>query len=153
MSSAWLLSWNPQKWNWQNYDNLCARTKDGQTVIEPWTCHSKKPLIGDEVFLIKIGEKPRGIIAHGYICRESYSERHYDFERAAKGEKTNHIDAEFDLILNYENERILSQDLLKEILPDQQWSPQGSGIRIRENVLPELKMNWETTVEKYKGNK
>ena len=152
MSLAWLLSWNPVKWKWDNYYSLCNRTKEGKTVIESWTSQSKKPLIGDEIFLIKIGDKPRGIIGHGRVCRESYSAPHYNPERAAKGEMTNHIDAECDMILNYETEKILSQDLLKEILPGQHWSPQGSGIQIRESILPDLKMKWEELAKEYKGN-
>ncbi len=146
MSVVWLTTWNPKRWEWKDYSTLCAGTRKGQTTIEPWTCMSRKPQLGDEVFLMKTGKKPRGIIGHGYIVREPYPAPHYDEERAARGELTNHIDVEFDRILNYETEAILSQALLKQQLPEQQWSPQGSGIRIREEVVLGVKKMWDELV-------
>jgi len=144
MSSVWLLSWNPKNWKWDKYSEWCVGTKSGERFIESWTCHSKKPAIGDEFYLIKLGEKPRGLIGHGYIARESYSAPHYNNERAQKGEKTNHIDAEFDRIFNYELEKFIDQEYLKSAFPDQNWSPQGSGIQIREKYVPLIKRLWDT---------
>ena len=142
MSSTWLLSWNPKRWVWENYSEWCDVIKEGETRVEPWTCHSKKPSVGDEFYLMKTGDRHRGIIGHGHIVKESYPAPHFDQENAVKGKKTNHVDAEFDLLINYETESILSQDALKKLLPEQQWSPQGSGIQIREEVLPGLRKLW-----------
>lgn len=146
MSKTWLLSWNPKNWNWEKYSEWCTGTKAGNCYKESWTCHSKKPSIGDEFFLLKTGIQPRGIIGHGHIARESYDAPHYNAERASKGEVTNHIDASFDRLLNYENDPILLQDDLKERFPEQQWSPQGSGIQIRPEVVPLLTKLWEETI-------
>lgn len=143
MNSVWLLSWNPRNWNWSEYSEWCVGTKKGKKYTETWTCHSKKPNIGDEFYLIKLGQKPRGIIGHGYIIRESYSAPHYNTERAEKGEKTNHIDVEFDLVYDYETEIFLGQEILKTTFPNQNWSPQGSGIQIRREYLQRLKMLWD----------
>ena len=148
-NNVWLLSWNPDKWNWKKYAEWCNGTKYGVKFTESWTCRSEKPAVGDEFYLIKQGDKPRGIIGHGHIVRESYSAPHYNAERAKKGEKTNHIDVEFDYLLNYETEPILDQGHLKKILPDQHWSPQGSGIQIREEIVPKLNELWV----KLKNNK
>ena len=103
MSSVWLLSWNPKNWKWDKYSEWCVGTKIGERFIESWTCHSKKPAVGDEFYLIKLGEKLRGLIGHGYIARESYSAPHYD----------------------YEQEKFIDQEYLKNSFPDQNWSPQG----------------------------
>lgn len=143
MNSVWLLSWNPKNWRWDKYSEWCAATKNGEKFTETWTCRSKKPAVGDEIFLIKLGQKPRGIIGHGYVIRKSYSAPHYNSELAEKGKKTNHIDVEFDRLYNYETERILNQDTLKKTLPGQNWSPQGSGIRIRRECTKRLKMLWD----------
>lgn len=140
---VWLLSWNPKNWKWDKYSEWCDGTEIGKRFTESWTCLSKKPAVGDEVYLIKLGEKPRGIIGHGYISREAYSAPHYNPERAEKGEKTNHVDVEFDRIYSYETERYLDQEILKNTFHSQNWSPQGSGIRIREEYSPRLKMLWD----------
>ncbi len=90
-----------------------------------------------EVFLIKIVEEPKGIIAHGYVTEEPYleDERYY-------------INVEFDKILDYENEEILKQEDLMIKFPEQKWSPQASGIEIKETILPELKRMWDELVKK-----
>lgn len=114
--------------------------------MESWTCASKQPLIGDEVFLMKTGNQPRGIMAHGVVARESYEGAHYDPQKAAAGVTASHIDVKFDWIQNYTYEKILSQDELKERFPDQTWSPMGSGIEIKE-CLPELKELWGKLID------
>ena len=37
----------------------------------------------------------------------------------------------------------IDQDILKSLFPSQHWSPQGSGIQIREEVAPKLKKLWD----------
>ena len=139
---AWLLTWNPASWDWTNYKAWCKETKLGSKFVEPWTCASKQPAVGDEIFLIKTGSKPRGILAHGYVAKGAYEADHYDPEKAAAGVKSNHIDAEYDWIQDFDSEPMLMQDDLKVKLPDQQWSPMGSSIEIKSSVLPELKKMW-----------
>ncbi|WP_345940865.1 AAA family ATPase [Granulicatella sp. zg-84] len=139
---AWLLTWNPASWNWTNYKTWCKDTKLGNKFVESWTCASKQPTVGDEIFLIKTGSKPRGILAHGYVVKGAYEADHYDPEKAEAGVKSNHIDTEYDWIQDYDTESMLMQDDLKTTLPDQQWSPMGSGIEIKSSVLPELKKMW-----------
>lgn len=108
--SYWLLSWNPDNWEWKNYDDCCRKTKSGGTHIEPHTCHSTKPRIGDEVFLMKTGKKePKGIIAHGTVVKESYTAPHYDSDKAEQGVTKAYIDASYDCILNYKTEPILER--------------------------------------------
>ena len=141
-SQAWLLTWNPAKWNWKSYKDWCEGTKTGKKFKEPWTCYSKQPKIGDELFLMKTGEQPRGIFAHGYVIKESYEAPHYDDKKAAEGKKESHIDVEFDRIQDCDSEQILSQDDLKAKFPDQEWSPQISGIAIKGKIVPELKALW-----------
>lgn len=145
---AWLLTWNPDNWNWENYDEACISTKDGETVVVPWTCSSKQPIVGDEIFLIKTGKQPRGIIAHGRVAKAPYEAPHYDPEKAAAGVVSGHIDAEYDWIQNYENEVLLLQDDLKVKFPEQQWSPMGSGIEIRNEYISDIRKMWKELVNK-----
>ena len=141
----WLLSWNPSRWNWEEYDQLCTDTISDHTFIRRWSCTNTNPKIGDEVFLIKLGhDKPRGIIGHGTVHRESYRDDHYDETKAAEGQKINRIDVEFDCLLNYKNEKILLQDDLKEKCSSQTWAPQSSGIEIKAEVIPTLQNLWKT---------
>ena len=67
--SAWLLTWNPANWEWEEFAEWCEGTKKGEKFVMRWTCQSKKPEVGDHVFLMKSGEQPRGIMAHGRVVK------------------------------------------------------------------------------------
>lgn len=144
---GWLMTWNPANWEWEGFDKLCVETKNGKTHIEAWNCSSKQPVIGDDVFLMKTGEQPRGIMAHGHIAKASYTAPHYDPEKNVAGVTTGYVDVEFDWIQNYKSEKLLIQDILKKKFPTQNWSPIGSGIEIKE-CLPELKAMWVELIGK-----
>jgi 5-methylcytosine-specific restriction protein B len=139
---CWLITWNPQNWKWKEYVDWCVSSKQGINHTMSWSCQSKQPAINDNVFLIKLGEQPRGIIAHGRVVRTYYEAPHYDEKKAAEGKKARRIDVEFDRIQNFESEPILQQDDLKEKFPKCQWSPQGSGIEIKEEWLSQLNAMW-----------
>ena len=144
---AWLLLWNPSKWNWKDYEEWCERTKKGEKYTNTWTSISKQPLKGDEVFLIKLGDSaPKGIIAHGYVI----SEVTYQVE----GDNSNYVDVEFDRIQNYKKDLILLQeDLRNKFEVKHKWSPQPSGIEIDETILPELRKMWNKLINGDENNK
>lgn len=141
--NVWLISWNKDNWNWENYEKKCAETASGMPVAEEWACASLKPKYGDEVFIIKLGEKPRGIFGHGRVIKEAFEGEHYDKDKAAAGKKERYIGVSFDRILNYKEENILSQDELAVQCKSQHWSPQNSGIMIKPDAVPMLHAMWE----------
>ena len=140
---VWLISWNKDNWAWGNFSEICEQTKQGQTFTDSWACTSKLPKIGEEVFLIKLGEEPRGIIGHGFVKRTTYEKPHYNPSKAAEGKMISSIDVEFDRLIDYENENYLSQKELVNKCASQHWSPQNSGIEIKPEVLPVLRLLWE----------
>lgn len=139
---AWLLTWNSGKWNWDNYEEACKNTQRGETELEPWTCVSKQPKIGDDVYLMKTGDQPRGIIAHGKVAKESYLKPRFDDE----DKEVKYIDVAFDYIADHKSGNMISQDELNEKIPEQTWSPMGSGIEIKEPGLSILKEMWKKLV-------
>ena len=133
---ALLLSWNPENLDW-NYKEAYLKVKNGEKYEIDWRTSRKNGVEEKtEVFLIKLGdEEPKGIIAHGHVTEEPYleGERYY-------------VNVEFDKILDYENEEILKQEDLMLKFPEQKWSPQASGIEIKETILPELKEMWSKLI-------
>ena len=131
-----LLIWNPENADW-NYKEACLKVKNGEKYETDWRTSRKNGVEEKtEIFLIKLGdEEPKGIIAHGHVTEEPYleDERYY-------------INVEFDKILDYENEEILKQEDLMLKFPEQKWSPQASGIEIKETILPELKEMWSKLI-------
>ena len=145
---VWLITWNRNNWPWHGYESYCESTRAGHSFTDSWACVSSKPQIGDEVFLLKLGEDPRGIIGHGRVVREQYEKEHYNPEKAAEGKKHKAIDVEFDRLLNYEYERFISQAELADKCSGQYWSPQGSGIEIKQEVVPTLRALWASVTAK-----
>ena len=141
----WLLTWNENNWDWEKYEEWCAGTKIGKIYHESWRCSSKQPAVGDHFFLLKTGTNPKGIIAHGHITETSYEASHYDYEKAQLGITVSYVGIEFDLIQNYKTESILKIETLKSQFPNQNWSPQGSGIQIKCNTAELLKL-WSKTI-------
>ena len=138
-----LLIWNPENADW-NYKEACLKVKNGEKSEMVWRT-SRKNRVEEktEVFLIKLGdEEPKGIIAHGHVMEESYlkDERYY-------------INVEFDKILDYENEEILKQEDLMLKFSEQKWSPQASGIEIKETILPELRKMWNKLINGEENSK
>ena len=75
-SKVWLLTWTPETWPWNQYAQICEDTKAGKPSVDSWECSSFGPQVGDEVFLLKLGNLPRGIIAHGKVSRPIYDKEY-----------------------------------------------------------------------------
>ena len=140
---ALLLSWNPENLDW-NYKEAYLKVKNGEKYEIDWRTSRKNGVEEKtEIFLIKLGdEEPKGIIAHGHVTEEPYleGERYY-------------VNVEFDKILDYENEKFLKQEDLGLKFSKQDWSPQASGIEIKETILPELKEMWSKLINREENSK
>ncbi len=98
----WLLSWNENKFDWgYDYEYDCEQATKETPVILTWSCCSPKIQIGDEVFLIRLGKNPRGIIGHGVVTEDVFQEEHWDEEKATQGKKAYYVEAEYGTLVNY----------------------------------------------------
>ena len=134
---GWLLTLNPPDFG-NGYDKWCNGTKDGSVCRQNWRCSNTHPELGDDVFVMRTGKQPRGIVAHGYVCRESF------YDKAGK----RRIDVEFDRIQDFDSGYdFLPQNKLKMEFPQQDWSPKASGIEIRQEVLGKLREQWQAMLD------
>lgn len=140
---AWLLTWNPNNWKWDDYFNAVWFTLNGLEHKVIWSCSSTHVSIGDRVYLMVYGVGDQsGIVGSGKVIRESFEDDHWDAEKSAKGIKWRKIGVAFDRVINYQTHEILKQSKLKTMFPDQQWSPQSSGISIKREYLHDLEIEW-----------
>lgn len=151
---AWLLTWNPDKWSegdWQqtNFNNLVERSNKGEGEEISWACDNSHVEVGDRVYLMKTGDMPRGIIAAGNATSPSYMGPHHNPEKRKSGEESRHINVKFDRITDGFSGDLLVQDMLRDIFPKQEWSPQQSGIAIEDDYLPTLDKLWKGHIGKY----
>ncbi len=143
--ATYLLSWNPEKWHWNNLNNCINELKSKGYYIDSWsTGVTKKIHPNDRVFLIKLGRlEPKGIMASGKAESEVYEGTHWNNEERKKGKKALYIDVRFDTILNPEKNIFPYKNLSIDVCSEMSWSPVASGITIPDNVAKKLEVNWK----------
>jgi 5-methylcytosine-specific restriction enzyme B len=138
-SPAYLLTWNPEH---------LKLGGDGGVVVgeeQRWTCHSKQPQVGDAVYLIRLGQEPRGIVARGAVTQGSFEEPHWkDANKPAR-----YIRFRVDEFRPDAASGLLPMVLLTQAAPGQKWSPQSSGIGIPATAEPTLRQLWEAGAGKH----
>ncbi len=144
MNKQWLITWNPNKWLWEDFYKSQVATMHGGCSVHDWTCQSKGPELRDRVFLEVLGmNTKRGIIASGVVVAEPYLEMTW---RNTVGRK---IKVSFDVILPLEN--VLPQEILKTHFPETNWSTQSSGIEIKTALQQScLETIWRNHVDSFR---
>lgn len=134
--SSYLLSWNPKNFSTGGEGSDQGTLDYQKDEVVRWSCHSKQVAEGDHVYLIKLGKGSRGIIAKGVVTKSSYIDKCW---KDASKERT-YIDFRVEDIRHNCNEGLVPQVLLLKACPEQQWSPQSSGISIKPEY--EDTVNW-----------
>ena len=134
-----LLTWKPEVSVW-DYEKVYSEIQNGKKVkTTGWRTRALQEVkIGMEVFIMKLGEEPKGIIAHGHVVKGPYLEN-----------ETYYVDIEFDSIQNANDEKeIISLAELKNKFKSKTWDSQGDavGSYIDETILPELKEMWSKLI-------
>lgn len=148
--TTFIFTWNPSRWPVEEILKLKNELEIKGTAKTRWRCISKKQVKkGDRAFMVKVGAKPRGIFASGFITGKTRDELHWQ----DKNKIVAYAPIEFDHISNPENsyEIYLLEDLQREISDKHAlWNPQGSGVPIPQNLESILEGHW-TEFLKRKG--
>ena len=77
--SAYLFSWNPDRWGWNDLEDEIKKLRRRGYVDERWSCSNHKTLpSGSRAFLIRQGpRKPNGIVGIGVTTSDPYKDIHY----------------------------------------------------------------------------
>ncbi|MFD4779719.1 protein NO VEIN domain-containing protein [Rhodococcus qingshengii] len=151
-SRAFLLTWNPDNYEWADFAQCVLATQEDGTIDGRWSTGSTKSGIhpGDLVFLLRQGKRGRGIVGSGEAVDFSgdagprdeiiYPDAHWN----GTGTTANYVDVLWDRLV--EPDDILPFDDLKAKFPEQNWSPQASGTQIRPAVIDRLEVLWSEHV-------
>lgn len=137
---TFLFLWNPKKWNWHSLESdIRLVDSTGHCNIRWSTGKNKSIKLGDRIFLLKVGTKPKGIIAAGFVSSEIYEEIHWK----DKNKTALYVNVDFEVLLNPSIDSILSTEVLGiGKLANQNWQPMSSGITIKEDLADELELLW-----------
>ena len=137
--SAYLLTWNPEHFKLGGDGEISPGTE------HRWTCHSKRPAIGDTVYLARLGVEPRGVIVKGTVTEGSHQAPHW--KNPAKSAR--YIKFMVDELRLTAADGLLPMVLLSMAMPDQRWSPQSSGVGISAAIGPVLSHLWQSGSKKH----
>ena len=139
-SATYLFVWSPKKWKWETLEQNIEQLKNTGSFTQMWSCVSHKKIgPGDRAFLVRVGSEPKGIFASGCVSSAPFLAKHWSGE----DREVYRVDINFDVLLNPDEEPILTLDILSTgNLEKQPWTPQSSGILIKAELVDELEGVW-----------
>lgn len=152
VAPAFLLTWNPDKWEWTELGEHVADIAAGRPPVEPWSTGSKARGIreGDRVYLLRQGTKGRGLVGSGEAIRGVdapasgeliFQAPHWD----GGGGLANYVTVRWDCLLD-PADRLPTGDL-QSLLPEQNWTPFSSGTQVRPEVAAQLESIWSAHID------
>lgn len=141
--ATYLLTWNPEKWNWVTLAEDIQIIQQQGYFVDSWSCGvTKKITVGDRVFLMKLGsQKPQGLVASGWVASSVYQQPHWA-KNQVNSKTAFYVDVHFDTILNPQTEIFPHIWLKDSIYASMNWTPQASGTQIPDEVAEKLESDW-----------
>jgi 5-methylcytosine-specific restriction enzyme A len=142
--ATYLLTWNPDRWEWTDLASMVESIARGEPARERWSTGTRTDLApGSRVFLLRQGVEPRGIVGAGFTTSPVYDGPHYDAARAAAGDTAHYTMVEFDSLVDVATDPPLARDALDAPpLGKFRWDVQGSGVEIDPDTASALENAW-----------
>ena len=139
---TFLLTWNPKRgFPWNEREEVVRRTSTGVAVPDRWSVGARTSgfSVGDTVYLLRLGDDPRGVVASGTITDpEVRREPHWNGQL---GKMANYVDLNWQSAVD--DSEILSIRVLEEELPDVHWHPEGGGVLLKQRDAIRLATLWQ----------
>lgn len=135
-----LVTYNPEHWDWDNYDEAVEQTEAGEVFTGRWSVGQRRYGIepGDSVFLLRQGRFGRGLVGIGTVKTEPYADDHWD----NSGATAQYIEIDWLQLLPF-TEAIEVEELIREI-PGFPWNHvYSSGRTVSEPSASDLLGLWE----------
>jgi 5-methylcytosine-specific restriction protein A len=136
---AFLLTWNPERFAWEDLPQMARRVRAGRRVRDSWSCaRSKQIRRGARLFMLRQGKEPRGIFASGWATSDWYEGPNW------RGPGYCHyLDLVYDMLLDPARDAILPREALRSgKLARMYWDTQASGVGIPDEIAAELERTW-----------
>lgn len=143
--ATYLLTWNPEKWNWKTLAKDIAKVAAGKQEGFTWsTGNTKKIRRGDRLFCIRQGRDPRGIFASGHAISDVFDDTHWSDDRL--NDVALYVEIKFDVLFDPDDESgpgvLTREDLLARVSSIFNWQPFASGTTIPSDVAARLEEAW-----------
>ncbi len=140
--NTWLLIWNPARWSWDDLGTTARKIQRGDRHrSDQWSCARNKSIRrNDRIFLIRLGQEPRGIIGAGWASSKPSWEDAWDGKPNNK--RARYIKLEWDSLLHEAQDPFPISTLKRPPFAKMHWSPQASGITISPEIASKLEHAW-----------
>jgi hypothetical protein len=145
IEAAFLLAWNPERFKWNALQEDIAQIQKRGFVTLQWSCGNRKDLPeGSEIFLIRLGSEPKGIIGRGIAASKAIEGTHWEADKRRKKIKGWNVDVR---ITELSEKPIIAWEVLQTPpLSRFRWSIQASGIRLPEAIVQAMHSSWAAGV-------
>jgi hypothetical protein len=140
--AAFLLSWNPDKFAWEDLRKTIARVQRKGSVTGRWSCGNRTDMPkGSEFFLIRLGPALKGIVGRGVTTSVPFEDTHWNPEKRRLKIKALYVKTRYTDLR--ETPVIPWEELQQHPLSRFKWSIFASGIALPEVIVDELKRRWD----------
>ncbi|MBE7323559.1 EVE domain-containing protein [Nocardioides sp. Y6] len=140
MPQTFLLTYNPTRWDWTDREETlrAIQTSKSRGFLHRWSAgpHPRRIGPGDEVYLLRQGPEPRGIIASGEVVSEVQQDKHWDEDQGL----ANYVEVRWTTAVAADDPLPLAA--LKEVAPGQNWHPRAGGTQLRDDVVTAVDQLW-----------
>lgn len=147
MPATFLVLWNPNRWEWGNLPNYA----NGLEREITWSCgNTKKISKGDRIFMVHLGQEPRGIFASGKALSKPY-------KNGRRSKTPRSIDMELDRFIDPGKNEILDREKLIRMVShnypsvERPWTFRGGGVEIPPTIAVKLEKVWQDFLSKANG--
>ena len=145
-AASFLLTWNPDRWNWSTLAEDLVQVAVGRPVEMRWiTGRTRRIAAGDHLFLLKQGVAPRGLMASGIASSSVFDGKHWDPTRATAGDDASYVNARFDRLVAPDGVLPVEQ-LERGTLAAMDWHPVAGGRAIPPELVGALEEIWNAYV-------
>ncbi|MEO6472577.1 MAG: hypothetical protein ABIR57_11505 [Aeromicrobium sp.] len=142
-----LLTWNSTREGWDHepsYEDMVGAIEEGDEPEMAWSVRSARYVeLGEPVYLLRQGGDHRGLIGSGTVVGPPFEAKSWKNDDPST---TTYVPIRWDTMLVEED--VLPLDILRAKVPQQYWSPQSSGNRIKPEAEDPLARLWQSHVEK-----
>jgi 5-methylcytosine-specific restriction protein A len=145
--STYLLTWNPKQFPFTDIHECIEQIRQDGKLELSWSTGSRKNMApGDYLYLMRLGMNPRGIIGSGVAVNAIFQDDSWN----ESGQPANYVPADWHVLLDAESEPILDLATLKQAHPQFGWTPQGSGVRVPDDIADNLHALWSNFLAKHR---
>jgi 5-methylcytosine-specific restriction protein A len=147
---AFLLTWNPNRWTWDDISTLATRVRRGDEVQLSWSSGGRRSIpLGSRVFMLRQGVEPKGIFGSGWVVDLPRPGEHWDKEKRTAGINELYVTFVFDALLEPAKDGPLDlRSVTAGATPRINVNVQRSGTRVADEAWRSLEKRWARHVEK-----